>query len=102
MDKVIQPSADSGKNLSVCGAKTKQGRPCDNKPEPGKCRCRLHGGAPGCGAPKGNQNALKHGLYAREMKQLRQEVKNLTKYRNASSLEDLIKMYVETDQIFNF
>jgi uncharacterized protein YjcR len=27
----------------------------------GKLRCRMHGGAPGSGAPLGNQNALKHG-----------------------------------------
>ena len=26
----------------------------------------MHGGAPGSGAPKGNKNALKHGLYTRE------------------------------------
>ena len=32
----------------------------------GKKRCRMHGGAPGSGAPKGNKNALKHGLYTRE------------------------------------
>ena len=25
----------------------------------------MHGGAPGSGAPKGNQNALKHGQYTR-------------------------------------
>jgi hypothetical protein len=30
----------------------------------GKTRCRLHGGASsGGGAPKGSQNALKHGIY---------------------------------------
>jgi hypothetical protein len=29
----------------------------------GKRRCRMHGGAPGSGAPLGNQNALKHGHY---------------------------------------
>ncbi|WP_404947154.1 HGGxSTG domain-containing protein [Rhizorhabdus wittichii] len=28
-------------------------------------RCRLHGGL-STGAPKGNQNALKHGAYTRE------------------------------------
>ena len=27
---------------------------------------RLHGGAPGSGAPRGNKNALKHGRYTRE------------------------------------
>jgi uncharacterized protein YjcR len=26
----------------------------------------MHGGAPGSGAPLGNQNALKHGVYTRE------------------------------------
>jgi hypothetical protein len=26
----------------------------------------MHGGAKGSGAPRGNQNALKHGLYTRE------------------------------------
>lgn len=26
----------------------------------------MHGGAKGSGAPKGNQNALKHGRYTRE------------------------------------
>ena len=26
----------------------------------------MHGGAKGTGAPNGNQNALKHGLYTRE------------------------------------
>jgi uncharacterized protein YjcR len=32
----------------------------------GKARCRMHGGAAGSGAPRGNQNALKHGRYTRE------------------------------------
>jgi uncharacterized protein YjcR len=31
----------------------------------GKKRCWMHGGAPGSGAPRGNNNALKHGLYTR-------------------------------------
>jgi hypothetical protein len=26
----------------------------------------MHGGAPGSGAPLGNKNALKHGMYTRE------------------------------------
>jgi uncharacterized protein YjcR len=26
----------------------------------------MHGGAPGSGAPRGNKNALKHGVYTRE------------------------------------
>jgi uncharacterized protein YjcR len=33
----------------------------------------MPGGAPGSGAPRGNQNALKHGLYTREaLKECRQ------------------------------
>ena len=29
-------------------------------------RCRMHGGANGSGAPPGNHNALKHGLFTKE------------------------------------
>lgn len=49
-----------------CGAKTRSGKPCRAPAVKGKARCRMHGGAKGSGAPKGNQNALKHGLYTRE------------------------------------
>ncbi len=49
-----------------CGAKTRSGGPCKSPAVRGKRRCRMHGGAPGSGAPRGNQNALKHGLYTRE------------------------------------
>jgi hypothetical protein len=41
-----------------CGAKTRSGK--SNK------RCRMHGGAPGSGAPRGNQNAVKDGLYRKQ------------------------------------
>lgn len=36
--------------------------------EAARLRCRLHGGAKGSGAPKGNQNALKHGEYSAKSK----------------------------------
>lgn len=49
-----------------CGAKTRSGKPCRSPAVQGKGRCRMHGGAKGSGAPKGNRNALKHGLYTRE------------------------------------
>ena len=49
-----------------CGAMTRSGRLCRAPAVHGKARCRMHGGAPGSGAPKGNRNALKHGLYTRE------------------------------------
>ena len=49
-----------------CGAKTRSGKPCMSPAVSGKKRCRMHGGAPGSGAPIGNQNALKSGLFTRE------------------------------------
>ena len=58
-----------------CGAKTRSGKPCQSPAVHGNKRCRMHGGAPGSGPPKGNQNALKHGLYRKgaieQRKQLR-------------------------------
>ena len=58
-----------------CGARTRAGTPCSAPAVHGKARCRMHGGAQGSGAPPGNQNAVKHGLYTRaaieERKQLR-------------------------------
>ncbi|HTO83870.1 MAG TPA: HGGxSTG domain-containing protein [Methylomirabilota bacterium] len=44
-----------------CGARTRGGGPCRNHPVRRRRRCRLHGGAKGSGAPRGNRNALKHG-----------------------------------------
>ncbi|HEX7562110.1 MAG TPA: HGGxSTG domain-containing protein [Bradyrhizobium sp.] len=49
-----------------CGARTRSGMPCRSPAVEGKKRCRMHGGAPGSGAPRGNKNAVKHGLYTRE------------------------------------
>jgi hypothetical protein len=49
-----------------CGARTRKGCPCKAPAVRGKRRCRMHGGAPGSGAPKENRNALKHGRYTRE------------------------------------
>jgi uncharacterized protein YjcR len=37
----------------------------------------MHGGAKGSGAPKGNQNALKHGTYTKEAFQQRAELREL-------------------------
>jgi uncharacterized protein YjcR len=60
-----------------CGAKTRSGKPCQSPAVQGKKRCRMHGGAPGSGAPGGNQNALKHGLYTREALAQRRQVSEL-------------------------
>jgi hypothetical protein len=58
-----------------CGAKTRSGKSCRSPAVHGKNRCRMHGGAPGSGAPRENQNAVKLGLYRKaaieERKQLR-------------------------------
>jgi len=54
-----------------CGAKTRQGTGCRSPAVRGKKRCRMHGGAKGSGAPKGNQNALKHGGQTKEAREAR-------------------------------
>lgn len=58
-----------------CGARTRAGTPCRAPAVNGKTRCRMHGGANGSGAPKGNQNALKHGTYAKAASRERAERK---------------------------
>jgi len=60
-----------------CGAKTRKGTPCKNPPVTGKRRCRMHGGAPGSGAPLGNRNALKHGYYTAEAIEARKEARRI-------------------------
>jgi len=42
----------------------------------------MHGGADGSGAPKGNQNALKTGLYTRESIEMRRRIRQLVKQAN--------------------
>jgi glucans biosynthesis protein len=68
MDRTQQPKPP---NLPLalwlsprCGAKTRKGMPCQCPAMPNG-RCRIHGGV-SPGAPKGNRNALKHGLYSAE------------------------------------
>ena len=49
-----------------CGARIRSGGSCRSPAVRGKKRCRMHGGTPGSGAPKGNQNARKHGLFTKD------------------------------------
>jgi hypothetical protein len=49
-----------------CGARTRAGGSCRAPATHGKSRCRMHGGAPGSGAPKGNRNARRHGLFTQK------------------------------------
>jgi uncharacterized protein YjcR len=60
-----------------CGAKTRKGSACLSPAVSGKKRCRMHGGAAGSGAPKGNQNALKHGAFTRERLEEHEELMQL-------------------------
>jgi len=70
-----------------CGAKTRSGKPCQSPAVSGKKRCRMHGGAPGSGAPQGNQNALKHGLYTREAMAERRQIRALIRQSNKLLLD---------------
>ena len=49
-----------------CGAKTRSGGACRSPAVSGRKRCRMHGGAPGSGAPKANQNARTRSLFTRD------------------------------------
>ena len=60
-----------------CGAKTRSGGACRSPAVHGKKRCRMHGGAPGSGAPKANQNARKHGLFTRDAIAERRQIQEL-------------------------
>jgi hypothetical protein len=55
-------------NATECALRSQDrlGKACMSPAVQGKRRCRMHGGAPGSGAPKGNKNALKHGPSTRE------------------------------------
>jgi len=67
-----------------CGARTRIGTSCRSSAVGGKKRCRMHGGAKGSGAPKGNQNAWKHGTYTKEAFRQRAEMREI--FREAKKL----------------
>ncbi len=71
-----------------CGSRTRKGAACLAPAVKGKRRCRMHGGAEGSGAPKGNKNALKHGLYTREAIEERRQLRQLIK-ASREMLKDL-------------
>lgn len=74
-----------------CGAKTRAGTPCAAPAVAGKKRCRMHGGAPGSGAPKGNANALKHGKYTNEAREARRDHRCRMR-----TLRELLREYQKT------
>ncbi len=65
-----------------CGARTRSGSPCRSPAVSGKNRCRMHGGALGSGAPRGNQNALRHGRFTREALAERREMNAILREMN--------------------
>jgi len=71
-----------------CGARTRKGSACLSPAVSGKKRCRMHGGAAGSGAPKGNKNALKHGAYTREMLEEHRQVMALIR-QSKETLRDI-------------
>jgi hypothetical protein len=60
-----------------CGAKTRSGGACYSPAVRGRKRCRMHGGAPGSGAPKANRNARTHGLFTRDAIAERRQIRAL-------------------------
>jgi hypothetical protein len=60
-----------------CGAKTRNVGSCKSPAVHGKKRCRMHGGAPGSGAPKENKNALKHGMFTKEAVEERKQMRSI-------------------------
>ena len=58
-------------------ARTRKGTLCQGPAVRGKKRCRMHGGAKGSGAPKGNKNRLLHGRFAREAIEERRKFRRL-------------------------
>jgi hypothetical protein len=57
-----------------CNAQTRCGTLCQSPAVRGKVRRRMHGGADGIGAPRGNRNAFRHGRYTAEAIARRREV----------------------------
>ncbi len=61
-----------------CGAKTRSGKPCQSPAVSGKARCRMHGGAHGIGAPRGERNGqYRHGRFTHEAIEERRLVRTL-------------------------
>ena len=47
----------------------------------------MHGGAKGSGAPEGNQNAFKHGMYNRESLEFQKHVQKLLR-KGSKTIEE--------------
>ena len=79
-----------------CGAKTRKATACASPAISGKARCRMHGGK-GSGAPKDNQNALRQGLYTKEVLAQEAKLRNIRKRLTAAIaiIEDRRKAHAD-------
>ncbi len=72
-----------------CGACTRSGALCRAPAVRGRQRCRMHGGAEGSGAPKGERNGnYKHGHFTQEAIELRHQIRQLIAQMLASIEEE--------------
>jgi hypothetical protein len=72
-----------------CGARTRTGEPCRAPAVRGRRRCRMHGGAQGSGAPKGERNGnYKHGHFTQEAVEFRRQIRALIAQMLASIDEE--------------
>jgi glucans biosynthesis protein len=61
-----------------CGARKRDGSPCQKPRAKDKTRCRLHGGAAGSGAPRGKRNGrYSHGLFTTQADEERSVLSDL-------------------------
>jgi hypothetical protein len=73
VEKMVGP-----REATRCGAKTRKGTPCQSPAVRGKRRCRMHGGAPGSGAPSGKRNGnYRHGHFTAEAQEQRRQLRLL-------------------------
>ena len=71
-------------NAPLCQARNRAGNPCRCPAMKGKARCRMHGGASGSGAPKGERNGMwRHGGFTSEAIALRQAANRLVRATEA-------------------
>jgi hypothetical protein len=81
-----------------CGARTRSGTSCRASKVAGKNRCRMHGGAAGSGAPKGERNGnWRHGRFTCEAIAERQAARGLL--RSAHDLLAALTGHMDTDRV---
>lgn len=71
---------ESLRDAPRCGARRRNGEPCQRPRSKGRTRCKLHGGAQGSGAPRGEANGrYRTGFYTAEAIEERRLLASLTR-----------------------